>query len=57
MDSCISTLHTSAMSRGYFTSYMLVWDPDDLTIYRFLVLAWRDSADDMLGDCSSKKIF
>jgi hypothetical protein len=49
VDSCISTLQTSAMSRGCFMSYMLVWDPDDFTIYG--VLVFRDFADDMLGDC------
>jgi hypothetical protein len=44
VDSCISTLQTSAMSRGCFTSYRLVWDPGDFTIYGVLVFTWRDFA-------------
>jgi hypothetical protein len=51
VDSCISTLQTSAMSRGCFTSYRLVWDPGDFTTYGILVFAWRDFADDVLGYC------
>jgi hypothetical protein len=51
VDSCIFTLQTSAMSRGCFTSYRLVWDPGDFTIYGVLVFTWRDFVDDMLGDC------
>jgi hypothetical protein len=51
VDSCIGSLQTSAMSRGCFTSYMLVWDPGNFTIYGVLVFAWRDFVDDMLGDC------
>jgi hypothetical protein len=31
-------------------SYKLVWYPDDFTFYE--VLVFRDSMDDMLGDCS-----
>jgi hypothetical protein len=50
VDSCIGSLQTSSMSRGCFTTYMLVWDPSNFTIYGVLVFAWRDFADDMLGD-------
>jgi hypothetical protein len=32
VDSCVSTLQISAMSRGCFTSYRLVWDPGDFTV-------------------------
>jgi hypothetical protein len=52
VDLGICTVQTSAMSRGCFMSYMLVWDPGDFTTYGVLVLAQRDFADDMLGDCS-----
>jgi hypothetical protein len=33
-----------AMSRGCFTSYMLVWDPGDFTTYRPVQerFTWRD---------------
>jgi hypothetical protein len=49
MDYCVSTLQISAMSRGCFTSYRLVWDPIDFTTYRKR-FAWRDFADNVLGD-------
>jgi hypothetical protein len=52
VDPCISTLQTSAMSRGCFMSYKLVWEPGDFTIYGVLVFAWTDFADDILGDWS-----
>jgi hypothetical protein len=34
VDSCVTTLHISAMNRGCFTSYGLVWDPGEFTTYR-----------------------
>jgi hypothetical protein len=42
--SCVSTLQISAMGRGCFTSYRLVWDPGDFTTYRKIRerFAWRD---------------
>jgi hypothetical protein len=51
VDSCISTLQDSALSRGCFTSYMLVWDPGDFTTYRQVRerFTWRDFANNVLG--------
>jgi hypothetical protein len=37
------------ISRGCFTSYMLVWDLGDFTTYEIVVFAWRYFADDVLG--------
>jgi hypothetical protein len=52
VDSGVSTWQIRAMSRGCFTSYILVWDPGDLTTYRPVRerSVWRDFADDTLGD-------
>jgi hypothetical protein len=51
VDSCIITLQTSAMSRGCFTSYRLVWDPGGFTTYGIVVFTWRDFVNDVLGYC------
>jgi len=29
---------------------MLVWDTENFTVYEIVMFAWRDFADDMLGD-------
>jgi len=52
VDSCVSTSQIRAMSRGCFTSYMLVWDLGDFTTYRSVLemFAWRDFAEDVLVD-------
>jgi hypothetical protein len=53
VDSFVSTfIISSVMSRGCFTSYMLVWDPGHFTTYRQVRerFAWRDFVDDVLGD-------
>jgi len=52
VDSCVITLQINVMSRGCFTSYMLVWDPGDFTTYRMVQerFSWRDFVDYVLGD-------
>jgi hypothetical protein len=52
VDSCVSTLQISAMSRGCFTSYSLVWYTGHFTTYRRVQgrFAWREFADNVLGD-------
>jgi hypothetical protein len=52
-DSCIKNLQTSAMSKGCFTSYKIVWDPSEFTTYEIIVFIWRDFLDDVLGYCSN----
>jgi hypothetical protein len=49
VDTGICTLQTSVMSRECFMSYRLEWNSSNFTFYG--VLVFRDSGDDMLGDC------
>jgi hypothetical protein len=56
--SYVSTGQISAMSRGCFAPYRVVWDPSDFTTYELVreSFTWRDLADVVsghMGECTT----